>query len=78
MGIVSVACQECTAFFANYRMATELFSKLSRELMSLTNLKDIAGPEFRRVKRETQNAREESVLAREALRVHQQDHNPKI
>jgi hypothetical protein len=78
LNLVAIVCQECTAFIANYKMATECYAKLGKDLMKLTTLKDFSGPEFQRVKQETQKARDECILAREALHVHQQSHHPKI
>jgi hypothetical protein len=69
-------CAECNAFLLNYRLATERYAGLSKQLLNMTSNKNFRSREFQHLKEQTESARIECVRAKEALRIHREGHAP--
>jgi len=67
-------CAECRAFLSNYHLATLSYGQSTEKLSTLAVGKNFNSPDFQRLKKEVQEARDECLRAKEALRVHKESH----
>jgi hypothetical protein len=67
-------CAECNALLSRYRLVARSYAKLAEKLEDMAVLADFRSPAFQRLKEETIAARHKCIRAKEALRVHKDDH----